>query len=466
MSRSDAIRGEDDLRAIFESSCRPGTQLIGVESEKIGVRMPSGDPISYDGRQCGVLRVFEALCERYGWEPLREGQDGAIIALQRSVPGVPGGPPFGNQNLGRQSITLEPGAQLELSGAPLPTVHAVVEELVEHLSELDEVGRACEMRWLGVGFRPLARLDQLPWVRKARYAIMRQHFPTVGTRGLDMMRRTATVQVNIDYHDEVDAMRKLRVGLKLAPLMSAIFANAPFVEGKVGAHLSERVMVWTDTDRDRTGLLAAMWKPDAGFADYIEWALDVPMYMFKRDGETIANTGQTFRRFWQDGYRGHRATHDDWEMHLATLFPEARLKTTIEMRSTDSLPRALLPAVPALWAGLLYDDVALTDVEAMCADWLHDEVEALRVPIARLALAAVFRGKPLRAWAERLLDIAESGLRRRTRLDDQGRDETLHLQSITTCIAAGRCPADDLRDAIADVTDASRRDAMIEACLA
>ncbi len=456
MNEHEPLRGYDDLLAIFERSCGRGSFLLGVESEKIGVRMPSGGPISYDGRLCGVLRVFDSLCAKFGWEPIREYEGGPVVAIEREWASVAGGSPA------KQCVTLEPGAQLELSGAPLASVHEIEAELVEHLAELDEVGRDCEMRWLGIGFRPLATLDDLPWVPKQRYRIMRDYFPTVGTRGLDMMRRTATVQVNLDYEDEADAMRKLRVGLKLAPLMSAIFANSPFVEGEFGRNSSERAMVWTDTDRHRTGLIEAVWASGAGFRDYVEWALDVPMYLFKREGAVVANTGQTFRSFFSDGYDGHRATHGDWESHLGTLFPEARLKTTIEMRSVDSLPRELLPAVPAMWAGLLYDDEALCHVESLCADWQHDEVDQLRAAIARDALQARFRDEDLRGLAESLLEIAQGGLRRRANLDARGRDETVYLEPIVSLIGAGRCPADNLRDAVREGADEQRRVKMIE----
>ena len=221
---------------------------------------------------------------------------------------------------------------------------------------------------------------------------MREYFPTKGTRGLDMMRRTATVQVNLDYVDEQDAMRKLQLGLKLAPVATAIFANSPFSEGRIHANKTERGAVWLDADPDRTGLLPQMWAPKAGFRDYVEWALDVPMYMFKRPGPTgeptaVINTGQPFRSFWQDGYEGHRATLEDWHTHLATLFPEARLKSTVELRSADSLPQPLLCALPAFWAGLLYDQTALTAAEELVADWTFEQVQAARPDIARRAVA-------------------------------------------------------------------------------
>jgi glutamate--cysteine ligase len=279
---------------------------LGTESEKFGVLRSTRAPLPYDG-EVSVMRVFQELCKR-GWHAVRETPDGEIIALTKDG----------------ASITLEPGAQFELSGAPLPTVHDVHAENVAHLSELAPISELLGIDWLAAGYHPLATQAELSWVPKQRYAIMREYFPKVGSRGLDMMRRTATVQVNFDYRDEEDAMRKLRVALRLSPFAMAIFANSPFAEGRVTGNKSERGLVWLDVDGDRGGLLPALLDEGKRFDDYIEWALDAPMYMFKREGAVVANTGQTFRSFWKDGYQGHRPHQDDWTTHLNTMFPETR----------------------------------------------------------------------------------------------------------------------------------------------
>ncbi len=441
MSSNKPIDGLEDLLRIFEGS-QNEHQLLGTESEKFGVFAESSKPVSYDGQACGILNFFDELCDRYGWQPISEKPGGPIIALERRGP-----------NGRTASVTLEPGAQLELSGAAVETVHEVAAELDQHLAEIGPSSAACNVRWLAAGYHPVATQAQLPWVPKAHYAIMREYFPTKGTRGLDMMRRTATVQVNLDYVDEQDAMRKLRLGLKLAPVATAIFANSPFSEGRVHANKTERGAVWLDADPDRTGLLPQLWAPTTGFRDYVEWALDVPMYMFKRPGPTgeptaVRNTGQPFRNFLEDGYQGHRATQEDWLSHLATLFPEARLKTTVELRSADTLPQPLLCALPAFWAGLLYDQKALAAAEELVANWTFEQVQAARPDIAHRALGAEVAGVSLRTIAERVVALSLEGLARRARLDEQQRDEQIFLEPIAKLVEAGKSPADLLLDGL------------------
>ncbi len=427
-----AIRSHDDLLEIFEASCHE-EQALGVESEKFGVYAATLAPLTYEGPR-GVLGIFEALCREHGYRPLHESEGGPIVAVER----------VGADGKSSQ-VTLEPGAQFELSGAILATVHEAEEELARHLGELEPIVRALGVRWLGVGYHPLASQAELPWVPKARYPIMREYFPTRGGRGLDMMRRTATVQVNVDFASEADALRKLRVGLLLSPIVQAMFANSPFSEGKPTGRKSERAAVWLDADPDRTGLLPRMCAPGARFHDYAAWALDAPMYLFKREGRVFANTGQTFKNFLADGFEGERATVGDWKMHLGTLFPEARLKTTIELRSVDSLPRSLYCALPALWAGLLYDAEALAGAEELALSTLEPgALEAARPDIARLALSANACDRPVRALAERLVELAEGGLSRRARLDAEGRDERRHLASLGALVSRGQCPADVL----------------------
>jgi glutamate--cysteine ligase len=425
----------DDLFLPFRVAMKPPPEWrIGAEAEKFGIYQASGAALPYDGDK-GVVGVLAALESRFGWKPIRESDGGPLIALERN----------------RASVTLEPGGQLELSGAPLDDIHAIVAETDAHLAEVHQVCDPMGIAWLGLGFHPFARQEDLPWVPKLRYSIMREYLPTRAERPLDMMRRTATVQANFDYESEQDAMRKMRVALRLSPVVTAIFANSPLYEGRLTGQKCERAKVWLAVDPDRQGLLPTLWKGDSTLRDYVEWALDVPMFLFKRAGSVVKNTGQTFRAFWTDGFQGHRPDVHDWELHLNTLFPEVRLKNTIEVRCSDSQTVRLMAAIPALWTGILYDSVALAQAESLSQGFTHTEMQALRAEVAKLGLAAAFRGKPLAHTAERLLTIAKGGLVRRGRLSAAGDDETVHLSEISSLVEHGRCPADDLaRDLPAD----------------
>ena len=424
----------DDLFSFFYEAIKPKEAFrIGAEAEKFGVFEATRAPIPYEGER-SVRVILERFVERYGFERYTETEHGPVIALER----------------GRESVTLEPGGQLELSGAPLPDVHAIEAEIRQHLAELRAISADLDVRWLGVGFHPFATQADLPWVPKLRYEIMKRYLPTRGAFALDMMRRTSTVQANFDYASEEDAMRKLRVSLKLSPLVTAIFANSPFYEGKMTGERSHRARVWLAVDPDRQGLLPAMWSEKAIFRDYVEWALDVPMFLVKRGDRVIENTAQTFRAFMENGVEGEHATLADWKTHLNTLFPEVRLKNTIEVRGADSLPERLACALPALWTGVFYDDEALAKAEAMVADWTFDEVEAIRPAIADKALRATFRGKPLADYAQALLEIAEGGLRRRARLSGDGQDETKFLVEIGKLVEKARCPADELVEGLSN----------------
>jgi glutamate--cysteine ligase len=297
---------------------------------------------------------------------------------------------------------------------------------------------------LGLGFHPFARRSDLTFVPKARYGIMQKYLPTRGAHALDMMLRTSTVQANFDYATEADAMRKMRVGLKLQPLTTAIFANSPWYEGAPHGGLTFRGRVWLDVDPDRSGLLPMLWSEKARFDDYVEWALDVPMFLVKRTGEILPNTGQTFRSFWKDGFAGHTATLGDWQMHLNTLFPEVRLKRTIEVRGADAQGNATRCALPALWTGLYYDEQALGEAEACTADLTYKEGLQMREDIWKLGLRAPFRGGKLATLAEKVLDIAEGGLERRARKRRDGKDERVHLVRLKQLVAQGLTPADRL----------------------
>lgn len=285
---------------------------------------------------------------------------------------------------------------------------------------------------------------------------MRRYLPTRGRYGLDMMRRTATVQANFDYVDEEDALRKTRISLRLSPLVTAIFANSPFYEGRLFGGRTYRARVWLSVDPDRQGLVPAVLERGRRFLDYIDWALDAPMFLFKRGTEVVENTGQSFRSFMKYGFRGHHPTLKDWETHINTLFPEVRLKRTIEVRGADSLPANLVCALPALWTGLLYDPRALDEADELSASFTAAELEAVRPAIVEKALGATFRGKPLAALAERLIDIAAGGLARRARLNKNGKDERAHLDRIAALVEKGWCPADVLVEGLGN-TDADLR---------
>lgn len=431
-AKATPIRSLDDLLIPYYESIKPPSEhRIGAEAEKFGVDAATGAALPYEGER-SVVTVLQALAERHGWAPDYEQPGGPLIALSRAG----------------ASVTLEPGGQLELSGAPLENVHQICMEMSGHLAELRDISDELNLTWLGVGFHPFAAQADLTWVPKARYAFMRRYLPTRGKHGLDMMRRTATVQANFDYSSEEAAIRALRISLRLSPLVTAMFANSPFYEGKMFGGKSYRANVWLDVDPDRQGLVPAVLERGKRFLDYVEWALDAPMFMVKRGAEVVANTGQSFRSFWKHGFGEHRATLGDWETHLNTLFPEVRLKRTLEVRGADSLPSSLICALPALWTGVLYDARALDEADELSRDWTGDELEVVRPAISRHGLQATFRGAPLASMAERLLAIAQGGLERRARLNRNGKDERVHLARLVALVAKGWCPADALTDGL------------------
>lgn len=422
------LRG-DELVAPFLSACKtPDRWKIGVESERFGVKAINGEPLRYGGAG-GLLEVFEILENRFGWSAVSETPGGPPILLRR----------------GDSEITLEPGCQLELSGAPQQDVHAVHEETRLHLSEMGRLSEGVELEWMAVGFHPLAHQEELDWVPKLRYGVMRSYLASRGNHAIDMMRRTATVQVNLDFGSEQDAVRKLRLALRLSPVVAAMFANAPFVEAHLFGGRSARQIVWQHVDPDRQGLLPRMWAPGVTLQDYVQWALDVPMFMIKRGGALVANTGQTFRNFLRDGFEGHRATMGDWKAHLNTLFPEVRLKNVLEVRSADSLPFEVMCALPALWAGILYDDIAMEEAERLTVEWTYEQMERVRELAVLRGLDTPFMGSRLADTAQRVFRIARDGLQRRRRLHPEtGQDETTYLDEMAPLVNHGLTPADRL----------------------
>lgn len=433
------ITTDEMLLEPFHSAEKPASEFrCGAEAEKPGV-FADFTTFPFDGPRGGVSSVLLDLAKK-GWSQEREYEGGPVLALLKDG----------------ASITLEPGSQLELSGAPLATAHEIAHEFRAHLAEIAPISEQLGVSWLGLGFQPFATRADYTFVPKLRYGVMREYLPKRGAYALDMMLRTSTVQANYDYSSEEDAMRKLRVGLALAPLTAAMFANSPFYEGAPFGGKSYRAKVWLDVDPDRSGLVPHVWKKGAGYKDYVEWALDVPMFMFKRDGKRVENTGQTFRDFLKNGYEGHRAEMGDYTTHLNTLFPEVRLKKTLEVRGADAQNEAMTPALAALYTGLWYDPQALDEASELVRDITLEETTAVRAHVWKLGLGSPFRGGTLRDLAEKVITIAEGGLSRRKQLD-RGHDERVVLQPLTDLVAKGECPSDALlRDLPTNEADLKR----------
>ena len=444
MPKLDApLRGMDDLLVLFHEAEKPRERWrIGTEAERIAVAATDGARLPYDG-PVSVLAIFDRLIRDEGWDPERETPDGPIIALRR----------------GQGSVTLEPGSQIELSGAPYRSVHEGKQESDAHWAELEPVIEELGLTWLALGCHPFASVDELGWVPKMRYAVMREYMPTRGSMAGDMMTKTCTVQANLDYASEEDAMRKLRVALRVQPIVTAMFANSPWNEGKRSGYKSYRALAWLHMDPDRSGLLPFAWKDYPKYVDYVEWALDAPMILVKRHSRAHYNTGQTFRAFMEHGFEGVRANYGDWVAHLSTLFPEVRLKSTLECRGADVQRPEMLFALPALWKGLLYDEDSLRALEGLVDSWTCPEVQRQRDALARHGVRTRFMNREAVDWAGDVLELAEAGLRRIADRNEAGEDEATLLRGLRELLEGGRCPADVL---LAEVgADVPTRDAVI-----
>ena len=400
---------------------------IGTEHEKFGFQLDGLGPVPYAG-DSGIRAMLEGL-RRFGWQPVLEGEN--IIALE----------------MDGASISLEPGGQFELSGAPLETIHQTCGEVNTHLEQVQTVARELGLGFIGLGFAPTWKREDVPVMPKGRYDIMRAYMPKKGNLGLDMMLRTSTVQVNLDFASEADMAAKMRVALALQPVATALFANSPFTEGKPNGFQSYRAHIWSDTDPDRTGLLPFVFEDGFGFERYVDWALDVPMYFVYRDGRYIDASGQSFRDFLAGrlpALPGEKPHLGDWSAHLTTLFPEARVKRYIEMRGADGGPWKRLCALPAFWAGLVYCDESLAACLDIIRNWTAEEREALRAAVPRLGLRTPFRGGTILEIARPLVEIADAGLRRRAAGNGMGGDETMFLQVLKQTVETGQSPADEL----------------------
>ena len=431
-SEADApLTTKAELVAYLETGSRPPSEWrIGTEHEKFGFTKADLRPLPYEGPQ-GVRAMLEGL-QRFGWAPVHEG--GNAIALHQDG----------------QSVTLEPGGQLELSGAAVETLHQTCDEVHDHLNQVRTVADEIGVAFMGVGFQPKWRREDIPVMPKGRYGIMRGYMPKRGNLGLDMMFRTCTVQVNLDFASEADMVRKFRVGLALQPIATALFANSPFTEGQPNGFLSYRSHIWTDTDPDRTGILPFAFEDGMGFERYADYALDVPMYFVYRDGAYIDASGQSFRDFLAGklaALPGERPRLRDWEDHLTTPFPEVRLKRFLEMRGADGGPWRRLCALPALWVGLLYDQGALDAAWDLVKDWTAAEHQALRAEVPRHAFKTRFRDRTVGDLAREVLAIARAGLKARSRTDRFGEDEAHFLDALFTIVESGRTPAEEQLEA-------------------
>jgi glutamate--cysteine ligase len=425
------IETRDALVAWFAEGCKPKADYrIGTEHEKFAFTVEGHRPVPYEGRR-SIRALLEGMQLLLGWEPIME--NGNIIGLFD----VTGG----------GAISLEPGGQFELSGAPVETVHQTCTELMAHLAQLREIARPLGIGFLGIGMTPDWSRADMPMMPKGRYRIMTAYMPKVGTLGLDMMYRTCTVQTNLDFSSEADMVKKLRVSLALQPVATALFANSPFTEGKPNGLVSFRSEIWRHTDPNRSGMLPCAFEPGMGFERYVDYALDVPMYFVKRGERYVDVAGQSFRDLLAgklSGLPGERATLSDWANHVSTIFPEVRLKRYLEMRGADGGPWRRLPAFAAFWVGLLYDEAALDAAWDLVKDWSADERQTLRDEVPKLGFKAHIRQWSVLNLAKETLKLAEQGLARRRKHDRAGHDETGYLRPIQEFVARGITPAEAL----------------------
>lgn len=431
VSDATPIQSTDELAAWIEEGIKPKEEFrIGTEHEKIPFRKSSQGPVPYEGRD-GIGALLEGMAERTGWEPIADS--GHLIGLFDDVHGG--------------AISLEPGGQFELSGAPLTSVHDTLAEIKAHLDQVREVAEPLGIEFLTLGMSPVWRREETPLMPKQRYQIMTRYMAKVGTMGVDMMRRTATVQVNLDFASEADMVKKLKVSLALQPIATALFANSPFTDGKPNGFRSMRSEIWRHTDPARTGMLPFAFESGMGFERYVEWALDVPLYFVKRGDLYHDVAGASFRDLMAGKLAqlpGERATLSDWANHLGTLFPEVRLKRYLEMRGADAGSVPQLAALSAFWVGLLYDDTALDAAWDLARNWSVDERQSLRDCVPRQALQTRFRRTDVRDIASHALEIARFGLSKRAILNAQGESEAIYLDCLDGIAQSGMTSADRL----------------------
>lgn len=427
-----ALESRDQLIEWLARGCKPKKDWrVGTEHEKFAFYIEDFSPVPYQGDR-GIKALLLGMQEQLGWDAIID--EGRIIGLAEAG--------------GMGAISIEPGGQFELSGAPLETIHQTCRESNHHLRVVKQVAGELGIGFLGIGASPVWRFDETPRMPKSRYAIMTDYMPKVGTRGLDMMYRTATIQANLDFSDEADMRRKLQVSLKLQPLATSLFANSPFTHSSPNGELSWRAEVWADVDNQRGGYHAFMLEDSFGFERYVDWALDIPMYFVIRDGHYHDATHVTFRQFMAGALKNELPKGEpnigDWSNHISTLFPDVRLKRFLEMRGADGGRWRSICALPAFWVGLLYDEDALSQAQALTKDWSADDVGQLRSDVASKGLKAEINGTPLYEIARKAILIAKAGLKARARTNSEGLDESVFLAPLEEIIATKTTPAERL----------------------
>ncbi len=427
LSKSELIENKSQLIDYIASGSKPKSEWkVGTEHEKFGFDTQTLKPLGYN-QKGGIKDILNGLKEKFGWRAEYEGEN--IIALFRDG----------------CSVTLEPGGQLELSGAPLAHIHATCRETYAHLAEVKEVCENYNSAFIGMGFHPLAKKKDIEFMPKGRYKIMREYMPKVGTLGLDMMKRTCTIQANLDFSSEADMIKKFRVSLALQPIATALFANSPFKNGKANGFLSYRSHIWTDTDNDRCGTIPFVFEDSMSFERYVDYMLDVPMYFAYRDGKYLDASGLSFKDFMQGKLSilpGELPTMKDWEDHLTTAFPEVRLKKFLEMRGADGGPWRRICALPALWVGILYEQEALDAAWDMVKDWTQIEHQYLRDKVPKQGLCTQFRNQKVRDLALQMLELSRLGLAKRNVRGKCGKDETMFLEPLQIIADTATTPAE------------------------
>jgi glutamate--cysteine ligase len=427
ISRTSPIENKQQLIDYIASGNKPQSEWrIGTEHEKFVFCEDSQKPVPYAGER-SIKAILDAMQKEFGWDPIMEGEN--IIGLKKDG----------------QSVTLEPGGQLELSGDMLETLHQTCAESNSHLKQAQAVSKSLWINYIGMGFNANTKREDVPTMPKGRYKIMRNYMPKVGKLGLDMMLRTCTIQVNLDYSSEADMVKKFRVSLALQPIATAIFASSPFTEGKPNGFQSYRSHIWTDTDPDRCGILPFVFDDGMGFEAYVDHVLNVPMYFVYRDGIYHDVSGKSFKDFMNgklEGFKGQIPLISDWEDHMSTVFPEVRLKKFLEMRGADGGTWNKICALPALWVGLLYDQTSLDTAWDMVKDWTHAEHQHLRDNVPRDALKVPFRNSDVRELARQMVQLSSEGLKRRARLNNSGQDEQIFLNGLKETIKSGKTTSD------------------------
>jgi len=428
--KEESVSNRNNLIEWFEAGCKHASNYkIGTEHEKFVYIDKDLSPVGYEGER-GIKKILQCLT-RFGWEEIYEKTN--LIALKKN----------------KQSITLEPGGQLELSGAPLSNIHQTCVEVNDHLEQVKTVGKELGVSFLGLGARIDCSLLPELWMPKSRYDIMKKYMPSVGNNGLEMMADTSTVQVNLDYSSEKDMVKKLRVGLTLQPIVTAMFASSPLQNMKKSKYISRRAAIWLDVDPNRCGIPEIVFDDGFGFEMWTDYSLKVPMYFIRRNNDYINCTGGSFESFLKGDLveaGGNVATIQDWEDHLSTIFTEVRLKQFIEMRGADAGPWKNLCALPALWVGLLYDTSSLGETEALAAEISIEKLKKMYNEVPQFGLSTNINGRTVGEYAKDLLSIAINGLKRRGIVDAAGNDERGYLKDLISEVNEGKSPADKILD--------------------